>query len=145
MRNTLGRTRGRRAVVSQARRERADRERFVESLFSPVNLERKAIATLSPADIQDGRDMLARLDDMPAVTSTDSQLQGLRLGAKLRALYLSGGDLGALRRAVDIAMGDHRDLHQESEYPGPGWPGITAVDSNDSRSGFDRFIDWMEH
>ena len=132
-------------MVSHARRERADRERFVESLFSPVNLERKTVATLSAAEIQDGRDVLARLDGMPAVTSTDSQLQGLRLGAKLRALYLSGGDLSALQRAVDIAMRDHRDLHQESECPLPGWPGVSAVNSNDSRSGFDRFIDWMAH
>jgi hypothetical protein len=130
-------------VVSHVRRERAERERFVESLFSPANLERKTVATLPPAVLDEGRTMLARLDAMAAVTSTDSQLQGLRLGAKLRALYLCGGDLAALQRAVDMAMCDHRDLHQESEYPMPGWPGIGAKAPNDDRTGFDRFVDWM--
>jgi len=129
--------------VSHVRRVRVDRERFVESLFSPANLERKTVSALSASDIAEGRAILARLNAMPAVTSSESQLRGLQLGAKLRALYLSGGDLVALQQAVDMAMLDHRDLHQESECPSPAWPGITAVASDDDRTGFDRFVDWM--
>lgn len=130
-------------MVSRVRQKRIDRERFVESLFSLANLERKTVAAFSAGDLPDGRAVLSELDSMPAVVSAEPQLQGLRIGAKLRALYLSGGDLNALRRAVQMAMRDHRDLHQESELPGPGWPGVTAAVATDGQSGFDRFIDWL--
>lgn len=136
-------------MVSSIRRQRQYRERHIESLFSVANLDRKIKASFAPLDVDAGTAILSRLDGMPAVAKTQEQLDGLRLGAKLRALYLSGGDLAALSCAIDVAMTDHRDLHMLSEDPA-AFRCICPSASREAEapcgdhSGFDRFVAWLE-
>lgn len=135
-------------MVSSVRRRRAERERYIASLFSASTVNHKIKSGLAKADVEAGTAILARLDEMPAVTQSDEQREGLVLGAKLRALYLSGSDLNALGRAVDIAMIDHRDLQAISETAAryaPEWPGTSRSPRTapDGLAAFDEFVVWL--
>jgi len=135
-------------VVSRVRRERQQREAYVQSLFSSANLQRKVEVCLPPDQRDQGLQTLARLDHLPAVTATAEQYAGLVVGAKLRALYLSGGDLASLERAVDMAMHDHRDLDMVSETDSRfdvewAWTSRAPRVASDVHSGFDELIDWL--
>lgn len=117
--------------------------------FTAANLERKILQCFDGDNLAAGRALLARLEDMPAVTSTEEQRVSLVVGAKLRALYLSGGDLASLERAVDLALRDHRDLQMVSETDArydPVWTRTSKLQHTNQGgvSGFDELVEWLE-
>lgn len=135
-------------MTSHVRRVRDEREQYVAAQFTASNLERKIRQCFNPDNLTAGQAILARLDEMPAVTDIAEQRAGLIVGAKLRALYLSGGDLESLERAVGLALADHRDLHMISETPAryaPEWTRTSELPRTDpdGRAAFDELVEWL--
>lgn len=135
-------------MVSSVRRRREERERYVASLYSASTVNHKVKSGFAAADVAAATALLARLDDMPTDVRTDEQREGLVLGAKLRALYLSGRDLAALERAVDIALADQAALLAITESAAryaSEWPGTTHSPrtSPEGQAAFDEFVAWV--
>lgn len=133
---------------SSLSRRRAERESYIASLFSASTLAHKTKKLVAKADLAEAQTILGRLDAMPTDARTDEQRDSLVLDAKLRALYLSGGNLEALERAVGVAMVDHRDLQTITESPvryERHWPG-TAHSPRTAPQGpaaFDEYVEWL--
>jgi hypothetical protein len=135
-------------LASLVARYRAWRKRHIKSLFSVATLERKIARAFNSDSDAEARAILARLDAMGAFCKPEN-LEGCRLSSKLRAVYLSGGDLEALCRAVDIALRDHRDLDMASETQWryePEWPGTRDQirDAPDGQPAYDQFVAWLK-
>ena len=117
-------------------------------LFSSATLERKIAALFPGGREAEARATLSRLDHMSGFWKPETA-EGNRVAVKLRVLYLSGPDLGALGRAVDLALEDHRDLDMVTETPlryASEWTGTRdqVRDAPDGHPAYEQLLAWLE-
>jgi hypothetical protein len=118
-------------------------------LFSPRTLERKIEALFPGERGGEARRILARADAISGFWRPETAASN-RLAIKLRALYLSGPDLAALGRALDLAAEEHREFDMVTETAAryeSEWPGTRdqVRDAPDGRPAYEQLLAWLEH